>query len=166
MVSSNLGANPGVTGPPSLVGIDLRRLLAIAQARGIIRRLHEYPALGRRRVSGAVSLFGEGDGDVDEDDESEGAQSSLGSSAQISIGYSTFSRPASSMHTGVNIAAVEGTGSNGTSTDGAFEQLISKLDVPMLQALDGSISLDAFCCRFSVPPAAVLQHPCVYIVYK
>jgi len=166
MVSSSLGVNFGVDGPPSLVGIDLRRLLAIAQARGIIRRLHEYPALGRRRVYGAVSLAGDGDGDVDEDDESEGGQSSLGSSAQISIGYSTFSRQASSMHTSVNLATVEGTGCNSASTDGTSEQLISKLDIPMLEALDGSVSLDAFCCRFSVPPAAVLQHPCVSIVFK
>ena len=42
----------------------------------------------------------------------------------------------------------------------------SMLTGPMLKELDGSVSLDAFCCRLELPPAAVLLHPAVTILYK
>ena len=154
-------------GGGALAGLDLRRLLAVAQARGIVRRLHEFPALGRARDGSPDDDDGEGDGDGDESSET---QSSLGS-GQSSIGR---------LGTSINIAGIQGAGraaslkpvgsgsSAGNVADAQQQQpnWAALLTGKMLLALDGTLSLDEICCKFDVPPAAVLQHPGVYIVYK
>ena len=174
----------------NLVGLDLRRLLAFAQSRGLIRRLHEYPTLGRRRAQAAGSPDEddgggdcEGDGDGDGDESEEGALSSLGS-AQSSVGRIHESMLMRLPPSPKGVGAVRQPGGSGGSGGGSGggggggvrgpaearktlgAQWAAMLDGNMLRALDGSMSLDAFCCKFEAPPAAVLHHPCIYIIYK
>lgn len=130
----------------STAGIDLRRLIAIAQVKGYIRRLHEYPILACRPQHKETGDNGDANGTVRDN-------------------------PKQSLN--INIANIQGAGSGEgkgrvlkTVRGDGLGALPNLLDDVMLSALDGSLPLDAFCCMFDVPPAAVLQHPSVFIVYK
>ena len=141
-------AAPGVL---STAGIDLRRLLAIAQVKGVLRRLHEYP------VHGCMERDDEAAEDNDNDSvDGSSAQNSLNSSAQGSLGR---------RHVYARFAAAAGRPAT-FNTQCPSLPSIPALDAEKLSALNGSMSLDAFCCCYDVPPAAVLQHPDVFLVYK
>lgn len=144
--------SPATGSSLSTAGIDLRRLLAIAQVRGVIRRMHEFPVHGCMEREEDVAE----DNDIDSADGS--AQNSLNSSAQGSLGR---------RHAYAHYALGQGRRAKANGSSGAPASLPALvLDADQLSAINGSVSLDDFCCRFDLPPAAVLLHPDIYVVYK
>ena len=131
-------------GVNALVGLDVRRLLAIAQDRGLLRRLHEYPVYVCRSPSEYPQRTMEHEnGD---------------SSTNIGAGV----RGRSTVH--------DGEGSRGISPDrgshiyGEMNSFSSRFDVTKV---DGSLCLDAICCGYGLSIVDVLEKPDqFFVVYR
>ena len=150
----------------SVVGIDLRRLLAIAQERGLVRRLHEYPVLGLMPRG-----LDDDQDDDDEDEEEEDEEDEDEEDDEDEAGYNNSGSSPSrrTLFSSYNVSSARGLFDVKTAgeADVQSRHLESLLDAQRLSELDGSLSLDAFCCKHEpLPPAAVLQHPLVHLVYK
>jgi len=165
-----LPSSPSPTAPVpaalSVVGIDLRRLLAIAQEKGLVRRLHEYPVLGLMpRDLDADQDEDDEDDDEDEEEDDEDEEDD----DEEEAGYNSSSPSRRALFSSYNISSAQGLSDVKAAREAETQsrQLESLLDAHRLSELDGSLSLDAFCCKHEpLPPAAVLQHPLVHLVYK
>ena len=168
-------------GPGALTGLDLRRLLAVAQDRGLLRRLHEYPVyVGRPPgASGNSSATAQ---PLPQPSALALVLSLAGRSGTDSIGryaYEGLPRPSLSMlashqhpqdrdnrdHSPPRHASYVDT-PFAVGDSGAWGALSAPTD-ELKNLLDGSMCLDRLCCDFGLSSADMLGNPDqFYIVYR
>lgn len=171
-----------------LRGLDVRRLIAIAQDFKIITRLHEYPVYIFeqkqdivRVATPAVSGLGLGQS---------AGPSRMESSESTTDVQKLLGNPnhkASQLHLG---APISGTAScketNGTANLNAIKNrkmprrdiIAGQVDAnastdavtvdvsAALRALNGDVCLDSICCTYDIAPAEILEFHKYYIIYK
>jgi nitrogen permease regulator 2-like protein len=169
-----------------LRGLDVRRLVAIAQDFKIITRLHEYPVYifeqkeDRVRIT-AQAAPGQGPGAgtsrMESSESTTDVQKLLGSAnhkaSQLNSGP-PFSATASCKET------------SGTASLNAIKNrkmprrdiVAGQVDTPAssdaitvdvsaaLRALNGDVCLDSICCTYDIAPAEILEFQKYYIIYK
>ena len=129
-------------GVNALVGLDIRRLLAIAQDRGLLRRLHEYPVYVCRSLPGCHPQSMEN---------ANGNTFDYRNNTNIGAGV----RGRSNMH--------DNEGSRGHNY-GDMNSFLSRFDVTNI---DGSLCLDAICCGYGLSNVDVLEKPDqFFVVYR
>jgi len=182
-------------GPGALVGMDLRRLMAVVQDRGLLRRLHEYPVyVGRPpAASSSTSFATESTLPLPlplQQQPSALALAFAGRSSTDSIGRYAYDGLPGTRELRSSVTTVPShlqlfahdrdnhrdhspprhalyADAPVTANDnGAWGSLSTPVD-ELKNLLDGSVCLDRLCCDFGVSSADMLGNPDqFYIVYR
>lgn len=123
--------------PEDLGKLNIPRLIAVAQSKKWIRRVHEYPCFVGPKTNIAV--------------ESAHGESNISDNNH----FQKLHRYPSMHH-----------GSNQSKQNHNYEAEISRLDTVRIESLDGSKCLDAICCEYDLVPSQILKHKGILVVYK
>jgi hypothetical protein len=161
-----------------LRNLDIARLLAYAQMKGIIRRVHGFPIYlpiksplppplesqspGVQRGLGSSSrnnsnLLLDSPSSGDDQDLSPIEQSTHRGFSKLSRTGTVISNSFIREHTSANTAA----NSRCKSGHSALPSIPE-----IIQMLDGSEHLDAICCKYDLNSQEVISHPNIHIIYK
>ena len=124
----------------SLIGVDLRRLLAILQEKKLLRRVHEYP----------IYIYNNNN-------------SNNNNSNMLLIDNTDTSKYES---TEIPWNSNRSNRSFGLWNEKSIQNDENRSTEFSLSYLDGSTCLDAICCRFKVTSSEVLVLPGVTVIYK
>jgi hypothetical protein len=171
------------SGVDALVGLDLRRLLAIAQDKGLLRRLHEYPVYICRPPDGSHN--GHSAGPEYDTNNRSGTAGTGGTRPMPSSLHGAHDLVATSASGDGEFGAVDGgrsstagRGQGGTevgvthadqSLGGSDHTgVVRNIDITsarfLAQHFDGNRCLDALCCEYGLSSADILDKPDVFLV--
>lgn len=152
-----------------LYGIDVRRLIAIAQDCNIISRLHEYPVyiLRQEQDKSSSNTFPL---QIQQTDSTADIQRLLNN------GTTRLQPPTSGRVTSKDLTATSNLNaiknrnllrrSIGQSSVNASSEIGSTGLSSVLCSLKGSVCLDAVCCALEISPSEILESSKYYIIYK
>ena len=152
-----------------LYGIDVRRLIAIAQDCNIISRLHEYPVyiLRQEQDKSSSNTFPL---QIQQTDSTADIQRLLNN------GTTRLQPPTSGRVTSKDLTATSNLNaiknrnllrrSIGQSSVNASSEIGSTDLSSVLCSLKGSVCLDAVCCALEISPSEILESSKYYIIYK
>ena len=177
-----------------MTGVDIRRLIAIAQYYKVITRLHEYPMYIFKKQVHSQHLQTQQD---ESDNSMDDVKHNKGFNLNFKPGGVTLLHASSSSITQGHTAVPTHTGNinfnsnqnnikdsngvplinpmkikkmNGRSNSG-HSDTVNDVTVPrdfsvILRTLKGAVCLDSICCDYEISPSEIFDSPKYYIVYK